>query len=359
MSTKNVNYTNEKLFEECMNKNILDSKSYENLIKQEKYNKIKLMQTEITETQNKISIIIPTYNRRLQLLECINSILKQTYKNFEIIVVDDCSTDETEEYISKLLSDNRIKYLKNLKNSGPGYSRKVGFEKSSGEFIIFCDDDDYYIDSNYFTDAINIFKDGEISLICSNTFTHFEKENTFKFLDINFDNTICVEEYLENFQYKYMKPNSTFSAIFRKNKLVNGDLKNMKMVNDSSIYMRGLISGGKVFVNRKIIGVYRVHSQNITLTIKADFIIENLKEKKYIYERIVENKLFNGADKWLSKQIEVTFKYLLWCSNPTRKEINKIFNWILKNTNKNINLIIKLWLYRQFVRLRNMKERFM
>ena len=66
------------------------------------------------ETQNygKVSIIMPSYNTAKYIDETINSVLKQTYTEWELIIVDDCSTDETDAIVSKYLTDERIKYLK-------------------------------------------------------------------------------------------------------------------------------------------------------------------------------------------------------------------------------------------------------
>lgn len=91
-----------------------------------------------------VSVIIPTYNRGRLILDSINSVLNQTYKNIELIVVDDCSTDNTEE-ILKSINDSRIKYVKLEKNSGACIARNKGIELSTGEFIAFNDSDDLWI----------------------------------------------------------------------------------------------------------------------------------------------------------------------------------------------------------------------
>ena len=85
----------------------------------------------------------------------------------------------------------------------------------------------------------------------------------------------------------------------------------MHMVNDSSIYLRSLLNEGKVFVNEKAIGVYRIHDKNITFNLKADFLVENLEEKKYIYHKIIENQIFKDPDTWFEQQIRLTVEYFL------------------------------------------------
>jgi len=88
-----------------------------------------------------VSIIIPTYNRSKLLKNAINSIINQTHQNFEIIIIDDCSTDDTLKVI-KNFEDKRIKYFKNEVSLRATGSRNRGIEKSKGDFIAFLDDDD-------------------------------------------------------------------------------------------------------------------------------------------------------------------------------------------------------------------------
>lgn len=89
------------------------------------------------------SIIIPNYNRAAIIYKSIKSVLDQTYTDFEIIVVDDCSTDDSLEQISKI-KDRRLKVYNLKTNSGPAAARNFGIFKSEGEFISFLDSDDMY-----------------------------------------------------------------------------------------------------------------------------------------------------------------------------------------------------------------------
>lgn len=91
-----------------------------------------------------VSVIIPTYNREKLLPKAIDSIKKQTFQDFEIIIVDDASTDNTESLI-KNLNDNRIKYYKLEKNSGQCIARNYGIKRAKGEFIAFLDSDDEWL----------------------------------------------------------------------------------------------------------------------------------------------------------------------------------------------------------------------
>ena len=88
-----------------------------------------------------ISIVVPIYNAEKYLDKCIDSMINQTKKELEFILVNDGSTDNTEKII-KSYKDKRIKYFKN-KNQGIGKTRNFGIEKATGKYLMFLDSDDY------------------------------------------------------------------------------------------------------------------------------------------------------------------------------------------------------------------------
>jgi glycosyltransferase involved in cell wall biosynthesis len=97
----------------------------------------------ININNNKISIIIPTYNRANIITKSINSVLNQTYKNFELLIIDDNSKDNTKQIIEQI-NDHRIKYIKLKKNMGSNCARNLGIKKARGAYITFQDSDDIY-----------------------------------------------------------------------------------------------------------------------------------------------------------------------------------------------------------------------
>lgn len=92
-----------------------------------------------------VSIIMPSYNTAEYIAESIQSVLSQSYTDWELIVVDDCSTDNTDEVILPYLADVRIKYLKNEKNSGAAVSRNRALREAKGKWIAFLDSDDLWL----------------------------------------------------------------------------------------------------------------------------------------------------------------------------------------------------------------------
>lgn len=92
-----------------------------------------------------VSVIMPSYNTAPYIAETIGSVLKQTYQNWELIIVDDCSSDNTDDVVRPHLSDERIRYLKNEKNSGAAVSRNRALREAKGKWIAFLDSDDLWI----------------------------------------------------------------------------------------------------------------------------------------------------------------------------------------------------------------------
>lgn len=93
----------------------------------------------------KVSVIIPTYNRAQSLSRSIQSVLGQTYKNFELIIVDDGSEDNIEEVI-RGFNDSRIKYFRHDVNLGGSAARNTGIKNSTGEYVAFLDSDDEWLE---------------------------------------------------------------------------------------------------------------------------------------------------------------------------------------------------------------------
>jgi glycosyltransferase involved in cell wall biosynthesis len=99
------------------------------------------------------SVVIPTYNRAHVLSRAIDSVVAQTYPHWELLIVDDGSTDGTEELVAEYIkSEPRIKFLKRPDNRlrGGNACRNIGAEKSSGDYVTYLDSDDYYLENRLF-----------------------------------------------------------------------------------------------------------------------------------------------------------------------------------------------------------------
>jgi len=122
-------------------------------------------------TEKLVSVNITTHNRAQLLPRCIDSILSQSYKNIEIIIVDDCSSDNTTEIVKEYQrKDERIKYLRHETNKRNAHARNTGLKNCRGYYVAFMDDDDEWIDSDKLKKQVEIFEisdDKKLGVVCS------------------------------------------------------------------------------------------------------------------------------------------------------------------------------------------------
>lgn len=116
-----------------------------------------------------VSIIMPSWNTGKFIIETIQSVINQTYTNWELLIVDDCSTDNTEEIVASF-KDDRIKYFRNKKNSGAALTRNRALREARGEWIAFLDSDDLWM-SEKLEKQIDFMKKNGYSL----SYTEYEK----------------------------------------------------------------------------------------------------------------------------------------------------------------------------------------
>lgn len=96
------------------------------------------------EHEDLVSIIMPSYNTEKYIAKSIKSVLTQTYQNWELLIVDDCSTDNTDKVVEPYLADSRIRFFRNEQNSGAAVSRNRALREAKGRWIAFLDSDDLW-----------------------------------------------------------------------------------------------------------------------------------------------------------------------------------------------------------------------
>lgn len=126
-----------------------------------------------------VTIVVPVYNTGKYLTKCIESILKQTYKNIEVLIINDGSTDDSEDVI-KQFNDIRIIYTKR-KNHGVSATRNYGIKKAIGKYITFIDSDDW-IEENYIYELVNGIDIHDCIIMNS---TDFNNRKSWKFISLN------------------------------------------------------------------------------------------------------------------------------------------------------------------------------
>ena len=130
---------------------------------------------ETKKTQPMFSIIIPAYNNEKYVGKCIESVLSQTFTDFELIIVNDGSTDRTYEVIEKYaLQDSRIRVI-DKKNGGVSSARNIALDKAIGKYILFLDSDDWY-ESCYCYDLSKILSHNKADIVFATQFIWEEKD---------------------------------------------------------------------------------------------------------------------------------------------------------------------------------------
>jgi len=118
-----------------------------------------------------ISIITPSYNSSKYIAKTIESVISQTYKNWEMIIVDDCSPDNANEIIDKYTKkDFRIKLIKLEQNIGPANARNKGIKQAKGKYIAFLDSDDVWLPTKL-EKQVKFMQDNDLALTCSSYYT--------------------------------------------------------------------------------------------------------------------------------------------------------------------------------------------
>lgn len=188
--------------------------------------------------KNLISIVVPCYNVEDYIDNCIESIMVQTYKNIEVIFVNDGSTDETQQKIENKIKDLDNFKLINQKNEGVASARNIGINKSSGEYIYFMDPDDE-MDHVLLENSIKVMSENSSELIIFG----YQKVNCdgeiLKYRIPNFSNKI-IEEDDKYKLFNYLNSNELFNPpwnkLYKKNIIIGNKIKfpNIKKGEDAA-----------------------------------------------------------------------------------------------------------------------------
>lgn len=282
----------------------------------------------------KVSIIIPVYNKAPYLDSCISSVINQTYKNLEIIIIDDGSTDNSleicENYRKK---DERIQLI-SQENQGVSVARNKGIQKASGEWIYFLDADDY-LELDAFEILVNeIIQDKEIDLI---------EFGTKKWKD-----EVIIGERVPSRQKLYtdsiqlikeneLKPFSAWLHLIKKDLLIKNNIKFDKDLrhNEDMLFMyKVFLSSEKALVLNKTF-YNQVFSENSATRseIKKIRLINNLQFIKKLLEYTDEKKVTEHLSAEIRKIPNYFFVSFIFYKNALRdlKEFQNLYNEIYDN----------------------------
>ena len=211
-----------------------------------------------------ISVIIPTYNRAELLKETLTSILNQSYKKMEILVLSDASTDNTEEIVNAF-EDDRICYYRFPKNQGlPSKVRNEGLRRAKGEFIALCDDDDLW-KPNKIKQQLAIFQKHPQLLVTSTRPKYLSKSfSLFRAKDIFFKS--CTLSYDQLLSQNII---NNSSVLMRRSVVKSIGLfdesPTLKAMEDYEYWLRILnFKDNSIYRDKKKLTIYRIHEAGIS-----------------------------------------------------------------------------------------------
>ena len=219
-----------------------------------------------------ISVIIPVYNVEDYLHVCINSVLKQTYQDFEIICIDDASTDHSLEILEFFTQkDSRVKILKNDSCKGPGFSRNRGLELARGKYIYFLDSDDW-LSPNAFEILIEKSEKDNLDILMFKCVVYYEETCEFgmeDYYDMEFMNEYegnVFNHFNLDKTKLFLTPNSPWNKFYLKLFLDENNIRfpNQNLIHeDNPFFYKAITSARRVSLINKYLHNRRRRSNSI------------------------------------------------------------------------------------------------
>ena len=215
--------------------------------------------------ENLISVIIPVYNGEKYLSECLESVLNQTYQNLEIIIVNDGSTDNTENIINKYKeNDSRIKNYKFENQRGVAAARNFGIKSAKGKYISFIDSDDYYNTDCIETLHSQMNDDCDI-ICCGYNVISDDKKEKYELKNEEYSNA-------EDAYLFYLESNKTdytmqviWAKLFRRDSIIDEKFKSIKYGEDTLFIVEMIASNAHIKLIDYVGYNYREHQDSVVI----------------------------------------------------------------------------------------------
>lgn len=212
-----------------------------------------------------ISVIVPIYNCEKYIEKCIKSIMYQTFKSFELILINDGSTDSSLEICKKYSCIDKRIVLINQKNVGVSKTREKGISLANGKYIFFIDSDDY-INKNCLETMFKSINESKADIVCCNSvnFGADVKEP----VNIKSDEIITDKERIyDDYFLRYRYTCTLWGKLFNKNILKKLDFPNMRYAEDTFLILKIFNQAEKIHLIKYIGYNYRIQSQSVSNTL--------------------------------------------------------------------------------------------
>jgi glycosyltransferase involved in cell wall biosynthesis len=227
-----------------------------------------------------VSIVLPSYNGKDFLNKSIESCLNQTYKNIELIIINDCSTDSTEQIINSY-TDSRIKYLKNKINQKLPKSLNIGFNIALGDYFTWTSDDNFY-DVTAIEKMVFSLESQKVDLVCAPYFTIDNNDEITGERSVGKQSDVLIDNVVKAcFLYKK-----------EAHKKLNGYNPDLFLVEDYDFWIRATFENFKFYQLTEKLYYYRFHENSLTETRRKDIskaLYNLLKEHEVLFRE--KNKI--------------------------------------------------------------------
>lgn len=278
---------------------------------------------------NLISVIMPVYNSSKYLEESIESVINQKYSNWELICIDDGSTDDSFEILKGYEKKYKAVKVYKQENSGPAQARKLGISKSKGDYISYLDSDDVY-SKNYLEETLHqaLAYDADVTMPIMIANWHGEDEYNFNLLNnLKFDEIIEPKSaFLRTFPWTVHGSNLYKASHIRKYALT--DISNINNFNSDEYLTRHLLLFAKKIVVSKGKYYYRSNKDSITKSFSSRQ-FSSLKVDKLLFqlalsEKFCEKEISTVAEHLFLNKIHLKKLYLDNIVNIKKEDRKKI-----------------------------------
>ena len=244
-----------------------------------------------------VSVIIPVYNAEQYLGRCIESVLNQSYKNFEIICINDVSKDNSLTILEKYAkNDSRIKVFNNTGNKGAALTRNIGLDNAQGKYIYFIDADDY-IDKKYIECMVSAIEKSGTDIVLNVEIESGSKGKTSKFHHPSMPKISENGEYFDKITTIHDAPCFIWARIYKKNFIDKYNLRFLDIKATDDVVFNAITSiyCDKTFVFYGEKYHYTVNEQSVTGNAKAEDNrdLQHIKAHYMIYKYLKEHKIFD------------------------------------------------------------------
>lgn len=286
----------------------------------------------------KVSVVIPVYNMEKYIKQCLDSVLGQTLQEIELVCVNDGSTDNSIQILEQYQKKSNKVHIINQENQGVGKARNKGIEEASGEYVVFMDPDDYYLDDKILEDLYKAAKEQNV-LICGGSLSEDHKDGKWirkEFLGIYTKYTFTEEKYVDYKEYQF--DYGFYRFMYQREFLVKNDIYFPPYIRfqDPPFFVKAMIMAGGFYALPRVTYCYRYGHQNLKwderrICAVLNGFIDNLKmsaeaELDELHRLTVDRMLREYKDKiilGLEMNSEAVMSLLLEAEQNIKKEYVK------------------------------------